>query len=174
MPPAGYQRFPAQPRSEMVSDDVVKESQFQGFSSGDGYHGGNDPNNGKAMLSSDNAWTNVEQRARELQQGSNSWSKIRQENVPKSAWARVRTGNDPQSDGDTNGGAQANSDQTSPNYQNSGAKRGGSSWDRIRQQQAEGTLVGSASPDGPNAFPRTREDLESHANRNRNKYGDAL
>ncbi|KAG0224057.1 hypothetical protein BGW42_005385 [Actinomortierella wolfii] len=173
MPPAGNQRLPAQHGSEMMSDAAVKESELQGFASGDGYHGGNDPNNDKTTLNSDSAWANVEQRVKELQQGSNSWAKIRQENMPKSAWTRIRQGNIPQDSENKEDTATAN-DQTSSNYPINASKRGGSSWDRIRQQHAEGSFVGGQSHDGSGAFPRTREDLESNTNRSHNKYGDAL
>ncbi|KAF9974054.1 hypothetical protein BGZ73_002674 [Actinomortierella ambigua] len=169
--PNFQRRFPVQQRSELMPDDAAKESQFQGFSNGDGYHGGNDPNHGKVALNDDSSWANVEHRARELQQGANSWSKIRQENMPKSAWTQIRQGNGSKSDTE---GTPANGDQTSPSHQSGVAKRGGSSWDRIRQQHADGTFVSNSSPDGATVFPRTREDLESNPNRNRNKYGDTL
>ncbi|KAI1287227.1 hypothetical protein EDD11_010370 [Mortierella claussenii] len=194
MPSAGHQRFPVQQRrsSELMTDSAV-EQQSQGFSefkNGDGYHGGNDPN-GAARLgqqSDHTAWSQVAQRAKELQNTSSSWNQIRQENLPKSAWNDIRQGrrpsrgakNDDDVEGDNDVGAENDDDPKGEQRKGSGTnsssrKSAGSAWDRVRRGGAEGGFVSSeGAPDGPSDFARTREDLESKPSHQKNQYGDAL
>ncbi|KAF9193725.1 hypothetical protein BGZ51_002389 [Haplosporangium sp. Z 767] len=181
MPSAGHQRFPVQPRrSELMTDDAVQEQTqpFQEFKNGDGYHDGSDPGGygtGSARFDQNSAWTQVEQRAKEIHDSSLSWSQIRQKNMPKSAWNDLRDGRRPGSQGSSN----EDDDETNENRQDDHGRNRkpatkGSSWDRLRQSDGSGFGSVGAAPDGPSEFPRTREDLESRPSRQRNQYGDTL
>ncbi|KAF9286208.1 hypothetical protein BGZ74_001335 [Mortierella antarctica] len=175
-PSAGHGRFPVQSRggSELMSDNQVVELQpnphFQGFKDGDGYHGGNDPSGQRHENNS--AWAHAEQRARELQSNSASWSQIRQQNMPKSAWSQVREGKA----SDAAPGDEQEAEAPSPRR-----RPGQSSWDRLRQNDEVGFVTagstatgGTPTPDGPSEFPRTREDLQSRPARQKNQYGDSF
>ncbi|KAF9921531.1 hypothetical protein FBU30_008410 [Linnemannia zychae] len=190
MPSAGTQRFPVQPRlgSELMTDDAVAQQIHpdHDFKTGDGYHGGQDPNASVSQntVRSDSAWAHVDQRAKELHEKSPGWTEIRRQNMPRSAWTDIREGRkqtsssstDTENDDDHD---RRNHDGLSDNKQTrstlSTART--TSWDRVRRGEAGSDgFVGArgSSLDGPSEFPRTREDLENKPSRQKNRYGDAL
>ncbi|KAK3807335.1 MAG: hypothetical protein J3Q66DRAFT_89225 [Benniella sp.] len=196
VPSISYQRTSSaqQPRGpELLSDDAVElqEQQLQEFNARDGYHGGHDPS--KAPHDQGSAWAYAQQRAKEIQNHSTSWGQVRQQNTPKSAWNDIREGRrgtELKGDQDMEGRddeLNQSSNNRSPTRTTSttttstttaaaatAAERKASAWDRVRQGEANGLLNQDAAPDGPSAFPRTREDLESRPSRQKNRYGDAL
>ncbi|KAF9205775.1 hypothetical protein BGZ49_003532 [Haplosporangium sp. Z 27] len=180
-PSAGTRRSPVQPnRSELLTDDAVQqqELQFEGFKDGDGYHGGANPNR-QTKTDQNSSWAQAPQRAKELQEHSNSWGQIRQQNMPRSAWNDVRSGNHrPRANnGSMN---EEDSDIGSDDSDSRGLKKNlgnrpkPTGWDRVRMADENGVLDSGSAPDGPSDFARTREDLESRPSRQKNQYGDLL
>jgi len=134
------------------------------------------------------AWAHAQQRAKEIQNHSTSWGQIRQQNTPKSTWNDVREGrrrtqlkdedlegrDDELNQSSNNRSPRSTTTTTTTPSTTTAAERKASAWDRVRQGEANGLLNQDAAPDGPSAFPRTREDLESRPSRQKNRYGDAL
>ncbi|KAF9344854.1 hypothetical protein BGX26_003822 [Mortierella sp. AD094] len=177
-PSAGIQRFPTQQnRSELITDFAVEQQnqQFEGFKDGDGYHGGNDPT-GQSRVDQSSAWSQAPQRAKELQNHSNNWNQIRQQNMPKSAWNDVRGGNHRSKTANDEIDEENASDNSSNHGSKkiSGVKPALTGWDRVRHGDANGFVNNGTAPDGPSDFARTREDLESRPSRQKNQYGDTL
>ncbi|KAG0003532.1 hypothetical protein BGZ80_002739 [Entomortierella chlamydospora] len=177
-PSAGIQRFPTQQnRSELMTDFAVEQQsqQFEGFRDGDGYHGGDDPT-GQLRVDQSSAWSQAPQRAKELQNHSNSWNQIRQQNMPKSAWNDIRNGNrrsttaSDEIDEEDASGYSSNPDSKKA----SSVKPALTGWDRVRHGDADGFMNNGVAYDGPSDFARTREDLESRPSRQKNQYGDML
>ncbi|KAG0055219.1 hypothetical protein BGZ83_009274 [Gryganskiella cystojenkinii] len=195
MPSAGHQRFPVQDHgqyppqlpssqsyaqqrrqgtTELLSDELVLQ-QFQHDS--DGYHGGQDPNSAvKRGQGSSSAWANAEQKAKEIQNSSHHWNEVRQKNMPRSAWNEVRDGRSPR---DKSSNVETEEDAEEEHQDGLGKKATKkplptvAGWDRVRQH-SDVDGFGSSGVDGPSAFPRTREDLESRPSRQRNQYGDSI
>lgn len=175
-PVPGHQRVPAQPQGpELLSDYVVEqqEQHLQAFREGkDGYHGGNDPT--KMQPDQTNAWAHAQQRTKEIQSNSTNWNQIRQQNMPKSVWNDIREGRHSGEPKDGDADIDLDQDRNSTgNSNNSPPPKTTtlSGWNRVRQGEANGF---DTTRDGPSAFPRTREDLESKPSRQKNQYGDIL
>ncbi|KAF9577646.1 hypothetical protein BGW38_007017, partial [Lunasporangiospora selenospora] len=127
--------------SELMSDEAVahQEHSFQGFKGGDGYHGGNDPSGPGSKLEPSNAWSQAEQRTKEIHQNSSNWSQIRRQNLPRSAWDEVRDGRTPsqasrdgsnaEDDNDNDQGRRPMGNSTSSGTARTGSQRV-SAWDR--------------------------------------------
>ncbi|KAG0208371.1 hypothetical protein BGX28_000665 [Mortierella sp. GBA30] len=184
-PSAGHQRFPVQQRgSELMTDDVVEQQSnpFQGFKDGDGYHGGNDPNSIMTRQDQSSAWAQAQQRAKELNNSSASWSQIRQQNMPKSAWNDVRDGRGRTINNVDQDNEEDAFEDTQDGLASAGSRKNGSQkptlsgWDRVRQGDVNGSVNvgGAGAPDGPSDFARTREDLESRPSTKKNQYGDTF
>ncbi|KAF9353172.1 hypothetical protein BGX34_011750 [Mortierella sp. NVP85] len=152
-------------------------------------------NNARAFARVVVSWAHAQQRAKDIQSHSTSWGQIRQQNAPKSAWNDIREGRrrtqlkDDQDlegrDDELNQSSNNRSPRTTTTTTTTttltttaaaatATERKTSAWDRVRQGEANGLLNQDAAPDGPSAFPRTREDLESRPSRQKNRYGDAL
>ncbi|GJJ68069.1 hypothetical protein EMPS_00415 [Entomortierella parvispora] len=199
MPSAGHQRFPVQDHgqgqqfpqmpsspqyssqrggsrqpSELLSDDLVQQ-QYGLQVAADGYHGGHDPSGSRKQgYNNSSAWAQAEQKAQEIHNNSQSWTDIRQKNMPRSAWNDVRDGRLPQDGSNGDDDEDDDNDQRTANGKKRKPLPTVTGWDRVRQLGDGEGFGGVSGIDGPSAFPRTREDLESRPSRQKNQYGDAI